>query len=293
MKSVLFATTALVASAGVAAAQDITFEGSAAAGIGYNDASGNTDAYSSVDFDVIFSGSTDNGLTFGATIDTSVGTSLDIGEVGSTNFDEDAGDPAFVEEDGTFGLGSIFISGDFGTLTFDRDGIENVFNDDFDHDFSYEYDVAGFGIFLSYNLQDSGAPGDEYALRFDYDGADAGSVPLSAFIETDDSEEAHFGVGYDITPEFNAGLEYETDGEITTLLVGYDDGMFSVDAEANSDDEWELGVGYTDQGFTINASTDQDEEWELTGAYDLGGGLSIQAGTAHTSNWYLGAAMDF
>jgi len=290
MKKVLFATTALVATAGVAAA-DIDFEGSAGAGIFYDATNGVTDVYNSVTLDVIMSGSTDNGLTFGATMDVTVGTDLDIGEVGTAEFDT----PGAVndDEDGTFGLGSIFISGEFGTLTFDRDGIENAYDDGFDHDFSYEYDAAGFGVFLSYNLNDSGAASDLWSLELSYDGNEAGSVPLTAFLETDDSSEFHIGLGYAINSEFAVGLEYETDGEVTTISAAYDNGMFSADFDVNTDDEWNLGLGYSDQGFSIDVSTDDAAEWELTSEYDLGGGLALVGGTAHTGNWYLGAAMEF
>ncbi|MBF9059691.1 porin [Rhodobacterales bacterium HKCCSP123] len=287
-ESSIFATTALVAMSGAAAAQDITLGGGAGAGIFYNNDNGVTDIYSSVDLEVTFSGSTDNGLTFGATIDASAGYSLDIADVNDVDFDGDYGD-----EDGTFGLGSIFISGAFGTLTFDRNGIDNVYNDDFSHDFSYEYDAAGFGVMLTYNLDASTDPGDQFSLELSYDGSDAGSVPVSAFLETDDSNEFHIGFGYDVTPELNIGLEYETDGAVTTLTAAYDNGMFSVDFDVNTDDEWNLGLGYSDQGFSIDVSTDEASEWDLIGSYDLGGGLSIVGGTAHTGNWYLGAAMSF
>jgi len=294
MKKVLFATTALVATAGVAAA-DIEFEGSAGAGIFHEDSTNTTDIYNSVTLDVIMSGSTDNGLTFGATMDVTVGTDLDIGEVGSACFDADTpcATNLNADEDGTFGLGSIFISGEFGTLTFDRDGIENAYDDDFDHDFSYEYDAAGFGVFLSYNLNDSGAASDLWSLELSYDGNEAGSVPLTAFLETDDSSEFHIGLGYAINSEFAVGLEYETDGEVTTISAAYDNGMFSADFDVNTDDEWNLGLGYSDQGFSIDVSTDDAAEWELTSEYDLGGGLALVGGTAHTGNWYLGAAMEF
>ncbi len=280
-----------MASAGVAAAQDITLGGSAGAGIFHDSTNGVTDIYNSLELEVTFAGATDNGLTFGATMDVTVGTDLDIGEVGTAEFDT----PGAVndDEDGTFGLGSIFISGEFGTLTFDKDGIDNVYDDDFSHDFSYAYDAAGFGVTLTYNLNATAAAGDTWSLELAYDGNEAGTVPLVAFLETDDSSEMHLSVGYSITTEFAVGLEYETDGKVTTLSAAYETDMFSVGFAVDNNSDWDLDLGYSAQGFSIDVSTDEASAWELTGAYDLGGGLEIVAGTASTSNWYLGAAMSF
>lgn len=294
-ESSIFATTALVASAGVAAAQDITLGGSAGAGIFHESTTSTTDIYNSLELEVTFAGATDNGLTFGATMDVTVGTDLDIGEVGSVCFDADApcATNLNADEDGTFGLGSIFISGEFGTLTFDKDGIDNVYDDDFSHDFSYAYDAAGFGVTLTYNLNATAAAGDTWSLELSYDGTEAGTVPVTAFLETDDSSEMHLSVGYSITTEFAVGLEYETDGKVTTLSADYETDMFSVGFAVDNNSEWDLDLGYSAQGFSIDVSTDEASAWELTGAYDLGGGLEIVAGTASTSNWYLGAAMSF
>lgn len=104
MKKILFATTALVATAGVAAA-DVAISGYAEMGV-----VGGTGIESQFfqDIDVTFtlSGETDSGITFGSAID------LDeiVGGAGSGSTGND------------FGV-AVFISGDFGTLTMgDTDG---------------------------------------------------------------------------------------------------------------------------------------------------------------------------
>jgi hypothetical protein len=114
MKKVLFATTALVATASVASA-DIAFSGVAQMGIQGGESSDvdgtGVDAFGAEqetqfvqDIDITFtmSGTSDNGLTFGAAVD----------------LDENAGGV------GTDDAGvAIFVSGDFGTLTLgDTDG---------------------------------------------------------------------------------------------------------------------------------------------------------------------------
>jgi outer membrane protein OmpU len=101
MKKVLFATTALVATAGVASA-DIALSGSAQMGIQGGSANDTTQFVQDIDITFTMSGTADNGTTFGAAID------LDENAAGvGTN---DAGV-------------AIFISGDLGTLTLgDTDG---------------------------------------------------------------------------------------------------------------------------------------------------------------------------
>jgi outer membrane protein OmpU len=106
MKKVLFATTALVATAGVASAE-IALSGYAEMGV--NGGTGITSEFhQDIDATLTMSGTADNGLTFG--------TAIDIDETtgnGTTN-------PFAANEDGGV---AVFISGDFGTLTMgDTDG---------------------------------------------------------------------------------------------------------------------------------------------------------------------------
>lgn len=110
MKKVLFATTALIASAGMASAQGVALSGSAEMGIIGGD-NRETQFWNDVDIGFTLSGSTDNGLTFGANVD--------LDEAGNLGREED--------NQGT----AVFISGDFGTLTLgDTDGaLDRVMQD--------------------------------------------------------------------------------------------------------------------------------------------------------------------
>jgi outer membrane protein OmpU len=110
MKKVLFATTALVATAGVASA-DVAISGSAEMGIvGGERYDNNTQFLQSVDVRFAMTGTADNGLSFGATIDL-----------------DDLADGAILGNDPvdsrTFSDFTVFISGELGTLTMgDTDG---------------------------------------------------------------------------------------------------------------------------------------------------------------------------
>jgi len=96
MKKVLLATSALVASAGIASA-DITLTGGADFGMKDSGVNG-TDAYihAETDFNIVATATTDNGYTIGASIDLDD----DLSAAGSVSDTE------------------ISLSGDFGTLSF-------------------------------------------------------------------------------------------------------------------------------------------------------------------------------
>ncbi len=105
MKKLLIASTALVASAGFAAA-DVTLGGSANMGVKYSSAglpSGNNTAlHYEIDFDIKGSGTTDGGLTFGASVD------IDQ-QITAASGNETAAQGITDPE--------VFISSEFGTLT--------------------------------------------------------------------------------------------------------------------------------------------------------------------------------
>jgi outer membrane protein OmpU len=138
MKKVLFATTALVATAGVAAAE-VSISGYAEMGLVGGDMM-ETQFHQDIDVTFSLSGTTDNGLTFGASVDLDEAACDSIATT-TTIADADAGANATdlstelsaastsactegamgnVFDDGGV---AIFISGNFGTLTMgDTDG---------------------------------------------------------------------------------------------------------------------------------------------------------------------------
>ena len=95
MKKVLLASTALIVTSGFAAAQGVSLSGSAEFGI-LDDGVLDPQFHSDIDVTFSLSGETDNGLTFGA--------SIDLDEV------EDG-----ISQKGNGG--SMFISGGFGNLS--------------------------------------------------------------------------------------------------------------------------------------------------------------------------------
>ena len=307
MKKVLFATTALVASAGFAAAE-VSLSGSAEIGIVDFDIPGQSAEFHS-DLDVKFSlsGETDNGLTFGATID--------LDEVG----DDDpagipAGDPIGANPNAGDPLEehSVFISGGFGTVTMgDTDGAfdwamqevnlvgGSIADDETEHaGFSgnagfdgdndgqilrYDYSFGAFAVAASVELDDANTADDIFALGVKYD-ADFGGIAVGfglGYADNGTNDLLGLSIDADFGNGFVAGLNYtdnDTGADHTAIGVGY-----TMDALSIGVNYGEFDGGADGFGIAVN--------------YDLGGAV-VQFGYGDSSGtgadtYSLGVAMSF
>ncbi|MEL6586971.1 MAG: porin [Pseudomonadota bacterium] len=291
MKKVLFASTALVAFAGAAAA-DITLTGNAEMGINENetytfnaatnnfDADGNTGFFTDIDVTFTMSGETDGGLTFGASID----------------LDESNDGDAFGSA--TQGGETIFLSGNFGTITMgDTDGAldwaldEVLFSNGSLADneetagyngnagldglydgqiLRYDYTVGSFGIALSAELDDTDGVGndDVFGLGLTYD-ATFGSTALSfgiglqtASVANVDVDTFGLSVSADFGNGFEAGLSYMTFEnhlpDVSDTLVTFLSGGAVTDGRLitpNQDtDHIGVGIGYSTGPWAMSAN---------------------------------------
>ncbi len=207
MKTVLFATTALVATAGIAAAE-ISLSGFAEMGVIGGDAFDTMQFHTDIDVTFTMSGETDGGLSFGANIDLDeLDTDRSISGRVVNNPDDPNGDasvdievggsPAFDNE--TQGGELIFVSGDFGTLTMgDTDGaldwalseaiIGASINDDNEHG-GYNGNAGLDGTY------------DGQIARYDYS-FDAFSVAVSGEIDDGDAGDPVLGLGVRYATQF-------------------------------------------------------------------------------------------
>lgn len=305
MKNVLFATTALIATAGIASAE-VSLSGSAEMGIiggdqgiGY-DAAGDTTNFADqfhTDIDVTFtlSGESDNGITFGATID----------------LDEEGG---FANTNG--GPEAVFISGDFGTLTMgDTDGAldKAVAETDLIGDIAdasttysvkgwgnvdgrldgqvarYDYSIAGFGLSLSAETDDNGDDdtvwgfGATYSIAgWDFGAGYQGGESNTSYDTTVVPAARSGGDNFEAWAvsagtSFGAVDVVANYGEIATNIDGAVDPVSAIYnvAVVYTMDALSLGANYGEI-HTDGVSTDKG--FGLAANYDLGGGLVLQAG---------------
>jgi len=302
MKKLLIASTALVATAGIAAA-DMSMSGYAE--IGMRDGGGTVGLEMHSDMDIGFklSGASDNGLTFGA--------SIDLDEVsGGIN--------------STGGSQAINVSGAFGTLTMgDTDGALDKAN----------AEVASLSAIADDHTAHAGYNGGAGLdsgdiLRYD---TSIGNFAVSASIGQDDTANGDndvtaYGVSTTIGTVAVSGAYQSNDAENVTafsaktslggvsLVVNYSEASLSgsalvsaitasqgtgtnpdvvaraevaaVTAAANSYEHTAIGLGYTVNGVALSANFGEYSYDNGTSAdgmgvaanYGLGGGATVMVG---------------
>ena len=302
MKKLLIATTALVATAGMAAA-DVKLTGSAE--IGMTDGGGATgmEMHTDMDIDFKLSGATDNGLSFGATID------LDqvSGGINSTG-----------------GKQAIHVSGDFGTLTMgETDGAMDKRNNEVGSLTAISDNHTGHAGYNGGSGLDSGD-----ILRYD---TSIGTFNVSASIGQDDTAGNNDVMGYGLsttvgTVALSVGYQTDDNQDITavsakstvgglTMTANYSEATMkdsaaitgvsasivaatstavaynilavtAKDAVKNSYEHTGLGLGYSVSGVNLSAnygSYDYDDGSTADGFgvaanYSLGGGATVMVG---------------
>ncbi|WP_432448620.1 porin [Aliiroseovarius marinus] len=259
MKKILFASTALVASAGIAAAE-VSFSGEAGFGFVYTDGAADEwapDYYTTLS--VAMRGETDGGLSFGADFDitmdggaTAVGDTEVFIEGGFGNLSVGAVGSAV---DDTLGLSDIGYSGL---------GVDNVAE--------ALIDAADVG-----NIMYKGTFGDfGVALSYDMNGTEQFSIAATYAMG-----DYNFGLGYDDIADGSSTIHVKAGGAIADFAVN---ALYS----RNSDNDitaYGLHAAYTMGAATVSAAYSEvdvagasADAWGLGVAYDLGGGASVNAG---------------
>jgi outer membrane protein OmpU len=286
MKKLLLATALVSASAGFAAAE-VTLSGDARMGLIYNGDKTLYTARARVKFNMV--GTTDGGIEFGAGfradqallgVDTDDRQIDGVGAIGNTAME----------------AGSVYISGEFGKLTFgDNDSAANVLvghvsgvgltglNDlnelrylgQADTSVLFEYSTGAFSFAASMGQIDSDGEGrGDNPILFD---GDSQAMSLAAKYATD---------------TFSVALGWEDRNDITHLALGGsatfgsttvklvvsdtdidgDDTQFALSGDFGVGDATKITAFITDEGSINN--------YGIGASYDLGGGASIVGGIA-------------
>ena len=310
MKKLLIASTALVATAGMASA-DITISGHAAAGI-YSGL-GNADAvtvavaevaavpgnagtaavavsaetfsgdgiYSNAGVDFTMTGATDNGISFSASVNIDAGTEIDSGD-----FELDGADG------GTAGLGSVSMTGSFGTLTFDDGGIDNLYNGDFTAaDVSYSTTVGAISLSVAH---DTSGAADANSMSAGY--AASGMTFTLAASEAAAGTSSSLKVAYALNDSVSvtgktdqvAGAESVQTITASTTLNGV-----SVALSSANNSTWDVDLGYTAGAYALTYGVDETDGWTATATSALGGGATFAAGVDSNDSMYAGVSFAF
>ena len=269
MKKVLLTTTALVMTAGVAAA-DVSFSGTA--GIAFVDDNGASLAgrdgmfvESYYDLDVAVSASADNGLTMSAGFDMGAGSKIDYD-------DDDALELQGVD----VGDANVAVSYAGWTLTIDQEGIDNLFDDtQADDDMSIAGSIGGLSIAVTADLEEShnsyklgvtlgGAAVTLTGTNDDDAGGDAtgisvsypmGDLTLSASV-SDESNDAE--------DDTSVGLTYAMDA----MTVSYT--SIKPGSTGSLGDEWDAKISYSTGAMSASIAVDEADATTMIAEYDLG-----------------------
>jgi hypothetical protein len=276
MKKVLLTTTALVMTAGVAAAE-VSFSGTSQVSVSAT-GNGDNELNSHIDFNVAVSGTYDNGMT----MSTSFG--YDAGRQADYN-DDFATDPAetgwgTAAPDVTIGYAGY-------TILASGAGVEDLYDGDVDTgnlsvsgamggiDFGFTTNIDGGDSASSYKL--AYATGDITATLTGTNDADAASNDATKLVVT-------YAMG-DTTITLTSDDKDANTDTITKIGVStkINDITFSYTAASNgtagSDvgDDWDASVAYSAGALSASYSLDEDDIGKLVVDYDLGGGATAFA----------------
>ena len=308
MKKLLIASTALITAAGMANA-DVLVSGHAAAG--YHSGLAGTAAaltaaeaafdasvpatvtalaaareaaggiYSNAGVDFTMSGATDNGITISASVNIDAGTEIDAGD-----FEFDGADG------GTAGLGAVSMTGTFGTLTFDNNGIDNLYDDATTHDVSYSTTLGAVALTVAYDATADSANATSMTAAYT-----AGGMAFTLTgSEATGGTSTELAVSYALndtvtitadTDQAAGGESVQTIGASTTL-----NGV-SVAVSSANNSTWDVDLGYTAGGFALTYGVDELDAWDATATAALGGGASFSAGVNSEDAMYAGVSFAF
>ena len=263
MKKVLLTTTALVMTAGVAAA-DITFSG--AGEVGMDDGT----LYTGYDFNVALSAAADNGMTFAMGFDMGAG---DIADIADKETDA---------QGGTIGASGVTIGYDGYTVVVNPGDVDNIYDDGNDH---HDISFAGsFGGISATIAMDQEGGDSSYTL-----GYSAGDVSLTMTGTNDDAgaSASKIVLGYamgDLSAKVTAN-DNGADADTTELSLTYAvTDALSVTGAMDNADGYDMSIAYSAGAASANYSTDENDAWEADVSYDMGGATAFYATDSNSAN---------
>ncbi|SDX30267.1 porin [Roseicitreum antarcticum] len=262
MKNILLASTALVLSAGVAAA-DVTVGGSGRMGVTYDNSAVDKMAFTSrIRISFSGSGETDGGLQFGGSI---------------------RADNAPAGNAGTGG--SVFIAGDFGRITMgDTSGAAEYIVGDL-----HGVGLTGIGDLNENAYLSNGGAVARSAMRYQYT-LDGLKLALSIDNPGGGNEVYSIGAGYEFDG-FGIGIGHERNNVASANhTIGYVSySLSNVDLKATYGDatgavsaQYGLSASATFDAVGVSAFVRRDftdlTHYGIGGSYDLGGGAALKGG---------------
>lgn len=284
MKKVLLTTTALVMTAGVAAAE-VSISGKTQINV---TATGNGDNVMNThaDINIALSGTYDNGMTMSTTIGWDVGREADYND--DFQLDAAEGGASAASPNMTIGYAGY-------TFTADGEGLDNLYDDgNTSGQFGVAGSMGGVDFALTTNI-DGGDSVNSYSLGYasgditatvtgtnDHTAASVDATKIVVAYAMGDTTFTLTSDDADDTAEAitKIGVSTKIDA-LTFTYVAASNGT----ASSSVGDDWDATVAYSAGALGASYTLDEDDRGRLVVDYDLGGGASafatMQAGAAN------------
>jgi len=287
MKNVLFATTALVLTAGVASAE-VTFSGTGQVSVS-STAGADYEANTHLDLNVAISGATDNGMTFS----TSVG--YDAGQQADYN-DDYVLDGA--ESGWATGAPEVAIGYNGVTLTVQQNGVDNLFDDAAAQDLGVAGSLSGVDYAFTTDLS-----GGDSSYKLGYTVGDLSATVTGTNDSTVGGTASKIAVSYAVAGATLSASVQNEDGSAeddATVGVSYSMGAASVSYTAikpgkngSFGDEWDAKISYSAGAVSGYITMDEADTTHLVAEYDLGGATAFVSSTNATAGDFTAVGINF
>jgi len=286
MKNVLFATTALVLTAGVASAE-VTFSGTGQVSVS-STAGADYEANTHLDLNVAISGATDNGMTFSTSVGYDAGRQADYND----DYQLDAA------ETNSTSAPEVAIGYNGVTLTVQQDGVDNLFDDAAAQDLGVAGSASGVDYAFTTDLN-----GGDYSYKIGYTMGDLSATVTGTNDSTVGGTASKIAVSYAVAGATLSASVQNEDGSAeddATVGVSYSMGAASVSYTAirpgsNGDfgDEWDAKISYTAGAVSGYITMDEADTTHLVAEYDLGGATAFVSSTNATAGDFTAVGINF
>jgi outer membrane protein OmpU len=306
MKTLLLASTALVATAGIAAAE-IKITGWAEIGIIGGDKYATDQWHTDIDVNFAMTGESDGGLAFGA--------SVDLDENGAFNNTTQGGETYFLsygalrldmgDTDGALDKVMKEVNVAAGSIADDEtshagfngnSGLDGLFDG---QNATVSYSASGFTAAISAQIDDTGVQTPVWGLGVRY-ATDLGGAAIGVGLGYQTQEDTADLIGLSLDAAFGGGFSAAINYTNADIVGQSDDGTHMA-----------IGVGYKMNALAVGVNYGEYTDWSLgcgdcsgfglAATYDLGGGLSAQfgygdsdfGGGVDSNSYSLGLSMSF
>ena len=286
MKNVLFATTALVLTAGVASAE-VTFSGTGQVSVS-STAGADYEANTHLDLNVAISGATDNGMTFSTSVGYDAGRQADYND----DYQLDAA------ETNSTTAPEVAIGYNGVTLTVQQDGVDNLFDDAAAQDLGVAGSASGVDYAFTTDLN-----GGDYSYKIGYTMGDLSATVTGTNDKDVKGPASKVAVSYVVAGATLSASVQNEDGSAeddATVGVSYSMGAASVSYTAirpgsNGDfgDEWDAKISYSAGAVSGYITMDEADTTHLVAEYDLGGATAFVSSTNATAGDFTAVGINF